>query len=204
MAKPVVVATQMLNSMICSLRPTRAEVSDVSNAVIDHVDAVMLSGETAGGKYPVEAIKVMSNIIRETEKSPFDDLVHGFLGDKKFSVSAAVADAAHEMVKNSGAKAIVAASISGFTARMVARHRPEEKLIVMTNNLKTYNQLSIIWGVESYVLAECENLDQLIDESIQQIKKRNILKKGDKVVIVTGRPHIKKEHVSLVKVEEIR
>ncbi|HDH07687.1 MAG TPA: pyruvate kinase, partial [Candidatus Moranbacteria bacterium] len=203
-AKPVVVATQMLNSMIDNLRPTRAEVSDVSNAVIDHVDAVMLSGETANGKHPVESVSVMSNIIKETEKSPFDDLVHGFLGDKKISISAAVADASHEMAKNSDAKAIIAASLSGLTARMVARHRPDQKLIVMTNNIKTYQQLSIIWGVESYILSECKNLDQLIDKSIKEIKKRKILKKGDKVIIITGRPHIKKEHVSLIKIEEIR
>jgi pyruvate kinase len=202
--KPVIVATQMLDSMIRNPRPTRAEVTDVSNAVIDHADALMLSGESASGKYPVEAVHTMSQIIRRTEKSPFDDLGHGFLSDQKKSVSAAIAQSAHELLKDSGAKAIVVASISGFTARMVTRHRPEKKIFVMTNNEKTHNQLSLVWGVNSFVLPDCKDLDELIDKSIETIKKNKLLKKKDKVVIVAGRPHMKKEHMSLVKVEEIK
>jgi pyruvate kinase len=201
--KPVIVATQMLDSMIRNPRPTRAEVTDVSNAVIDHADALMLSGETASGKYPVEAVHTMTQIIRRTEKSPFDDLGHGFLSDQKESVSAAVAQSAHELLKDSGAKAIVVASISGFTARMITRHRPEQKIFVMTNNEKTHNQLSLVWGARSFVLPDCKDLDELIDKSMEIIKKNKLLKKKDKVVIVAGRPHVKKEHMSLVKVEEI-
>lgn len=201
--KPVIVATQMLDSMIRNPRPTRAEVTDVSNAVIDHADALMLSGETASGKYPVEAVHTMSQIIRRTEKSPFDDLGHGFLSDQKESVSTAIAQSAHELLKDSGAKAIVVASISGFTARMVTRHRPEEKIFVMTNNEKTHNQLALVWGVNSFVLPDCKDLDELIDKSMETIKKNKLLKSKDRVVIVAGRPHVKKEHMSLVKVEEI-
>jgi pyruvate kinase len=202
--KPVIVATQMLDSMIRNPRPTRAEVTDVSNAVIDHADALMLSGETASGKYPVEAVHTMTQIIRRTEKSPFDDLDHGFLGDQKESVSAAVAQSAHELLKDSGAKAIVVASISGLTARMITRHRPEQKIYVMTNNEKTHNQLSLVWGANSFVLPDCKDLDELLDKSMETIKKNKLLKRKDKVVIVAGRPHMKKEHMSLVKVEEIR
>jgi pyruvate kinase len=201
--KPVIVATQMLDSMIRNPRPTRAEVTDVSNAVIDHADALMLSGESASGKYPVEAVHTMSQIIRRTEKSPFDDLAHGFLGDKKLSVSAAIAQSAHELLKDSEAKAIVVASISGLTARMITRHRPEQKIYVMTNNEKTHDQLALVWGVNSFVLPDCKDLDELIDKSIETIKKNKLLKKKDKVVIVAGRPHVKKEHMSLVKVESI-
>lgn len=201
--KPVIVATQMLDSMIRNPRPTRAEVTDVSNAVIDHADALMLSGETASGKYPVEAVHTMSQIIRRTEKSPFDDLGHGFLGDQRDSVSAAIAQSAHELLKDSGAKAIVVASVSGLTARMITRHRPEEKIFVMTNNEKTHNQLALVWGVNSFVLPDCKDLDELIDKSIETIKKNKLLKRKDKIVIVAGRPHLKKEHMSLVKVEEI-
>jgi len=201
--KPAIVATQMLDSMIRNPRPTRAEVTDVSNAVIDHADAVMLSGETASGKYPVESIRMMRKIIERTEESPFDDLEHRFLGDEKMSVSSAIAQSAHELVKDSGAKAIVAASVSGFTARMIARHRPEEKIFVMTNSEKTHNQLTLVWGAESFVLPDCKDLDELIDKSILTLKKNKLLKKKDKVVIVAGRPHVKKEHMSLVKVEEI-
>lgn len=202
--KTVIVATQMLDSMIRNPRPTRAEVTDVSNAVIDHADALMLSGETASGKYPVEAVQTMSQIIRRTEKSPFDDLDHGFLGDQKESVSAAIAQSAHELLKDAGAKAIVVASTSGFTARMIARHRPEQKIFVMTNNEKTHNQLALVWGARSFVLPDCKDLDELIDKSMETIKKNKLLKRKDKVVIVAGRPHVKKEHMSLVKVEEIQ
>jgi pyruvate kinase len=201
--KPVIVATQMLDSMIRNPRPTRAEVTDVSNAVIDHADALMLSGETASGKYPVEAVQTMSQIIKRTEKSPFDDLEHGFLGDQKSSISAAIAQTAHELLKDSRAKAIVVASISGFTARMITRHRPEQKILVMTNNEKTHNQLALVWGVRSYVLSDCDDLDELIDKSMETIRRKKLLGKKDKVVIVAGRPHVKKEHMSLVKVEEV-
>lgn len=202
--KPVIVATQMLNSMIENPRPTRAEVSDVSNAVIDHSDAVMLSGESANGKYPVESVKAMRDIIERTEESPFDDLVHGFLGDQRSSVSAAIAQSAHELSKDSGAKAIIVASVSGFTARMIARHRPQQEIFVITNNEKTHNQLAILWGTESFVLPDCKTLDDLIVRSIDILTKKKLLKKKDRVIIVTGRPHIKKEHMSLVKVEEVR
>ena len=202
-AKPAIVATQMLDSMIRNPRPTRAEVTDVANAVVDHTDAVMLSGETASGKYPAEAVRTMRKIVEKTEESPFDDLRHGFLGDQKFSVSAAVAQSAHELAKDSGAKAIIVASKSGFTARMIARHRPEQDFFVMTNNQKTHNQLTLVWGVQSFVLPDCRDLDELIDKSLETVKKNKLLKKGDRVVIVAGRPHLKKEHMSLVKVEEV-
>lgn len=204
MGKPVIVATQMLGSMIKNSRPTRAEVSDVSNAVVDHADAVMLSEETAMGQHPVAAVRTMREIIEHTEYSPYDDLVHGFLGDAKSSVSSAVADSAHELAKNSNAVAIVVASISGFTARMISRHRPQQSIYVMTNMEKTHNQLSLVWGAESFVLSDSHNLDDLITKSIETIKKKKLVKRGDKVIIVAGRPQMKKEHMSLVKVEEIK
>lgn len=202
--KPVIVATQMLNSMIENPRPTRAEVSDVSNAVVDHADAVMLSGETASGKYPVQAVGTMKKIIERTEESPFDDLVHGFLADSRSSVSLAVANSAHELSKDSGAKAIVVASISGLTARMIARHRPQQAIYVMTNSPKTYYQLTLLWGTESFILPDCRSLEQLIAKSIETLKKKKLIRKKDRIIIVAGRPHVKKEHMSLVKVEEIK
>lgn len=202
--KPVIVATQMLNSMIDNPRPTRAEVSDVSNAVIDHADAVMLSGETANGKYPVETVKTMVKIIKRTEESPFDDLKHGFLGDSQSSVSAAVANSAHELAKDSGAHAIVVASLSGFTARMIARHRSAQNILVVTNSKKTHYQLTLLWGTESFILPDCQTLDALIDEAKRAIIRKKLLNKKDKIIIVTGRPHVKREHMSLVKVEEIK
>jgi pyruvate kinase len=201
---PVIVATQMLNSMIENPRPTRAEVGDVSNAVIDHTDAVMLSGETANGEYPVQSVEIMSEIINNTEKSPFDDLEHGFLGDKNQSASAAIAHGAHELLKDTRSRAIVVASVSGFTARMISRHRPESPIYVMTNNEKTHQQLSLVWGVQTFVLPDVETMDELIDKSVEILKKEKMVKVGEKVIIVAGRPHTTHEHMSLVKVEEVR
>ena len=201
---PVIVATQMLNSMIENPRPTRAEVGDVSNAVIDHADAVMLSGETASGKYPTQAVETMRDIIEKTEESPFDNLQHGFLGDKQDSVSAAIADSAHELVKNTKAKAIVVASVSGFTARMISRHRPENPVFVMTNNEKTHQQLSLVWGAQSFILSDCQTMDELIDKSVDILKKKKSVRAGDKLIIVTGRPHKLRERMSLVKIEMVR
>ncbi len=202
-ATPVIVATQMLNSMIENPRPTRAEVSDVSNAVIDHADAVMLSGETANGKYPIETVHIMKEIITNTEKSPFDFLEHGFLRDEEASVSAAIAHSAHELSKDIHAVAIVAASVSGFTARMITRHRPANHVFVITNNVKTHNQLSLVWGVESFILPECQDLDELIDRSVEALKENKKIKTKDKLVMVAGRPGIAREHMSLIKVEEV-
>ena len=202
-ATPVIVATQMLNSMIENPRPTRAEVSDVSNAVIDHTDSVMLSGETANGKYPAEAVQVMRDIILKTEKSPFDILAHDFLGDKRHSISAAIANGAHELLKDTGAKAIVAASTSGFSARMVARHRPDHPVWVMTNNEKVHYQMSLVWGVETFVLPDCQTLDELIDRSIDTLLKKKLVEAKERVIIVAGRPGASREHMSLVKVEEV-
>jgi len=204
LAKPVIVATQMLNSMIYNSRPTRAEVGDVSNAVIDHADALMLSGETANGKFPIESVKVMKDIIKKTEESPFNFLFHGFLGDINNSLSSSIAHLAHEALKETGAKAIVAASISGFTARMIARHRPKSPIYVMTNNKKTQNQLNLVWGVESFVLPECQNLEELIDRSMETLKKNRLVKPEEKIIIVAGRPGISKEHMSLIKIEEMK
>ena len=200
---PVIVATQMLNSMIENPRPTRAEVSDVSNAVIDHADAVMLSGETANGKYPVEAVTMMKEIITNTEKSPFDFLEHGFLGVKEHSVSAAVIHSTHEIAKNVNALAIVAASLSGFVARMIARHRPANHIFIITNNIQTHNQLSLVWGVESFFQPECKSLDELVDQATETLKANKKIKAKDKLVVVAGRPGITKEHINVVKVEEI-
>jgi pyruvate kinase len=131
-------------------------------------------------------------------------LAHGFLGDRKASISSAIAHLAHELLRDVNAKAIVAASVSGYTARMVARHRPEKTIYVMTNNNKVHNQLSMVWGVESFVLPDCKTLDELIDISIETMKKRKVTKPKDRLVIVAGRPHVAKEHMSLVKIEEVK
>ncbi|MFA7208732.1 MAG: pyruvate kinase [Parcubacteria group bacterium] len=185
-AKTVIVATQMLDSMINNPIPTRAEVSDVTNAVIDHTDAVMLSGESANGKYPVEAVETMTQIIKDTEESPFDDVNEHFEGCCVYSDYASIMHSAHEMAINAEAKAIVLFSESGISARMLAHHRPEQLILVGTHNPKTYQQMSIVWGARAYLL-EKQNREELIDEMISINKNAGRLATGDKVIVILGR-----------------
>jgi pyruvate kinase len=200
--KPVIVATQMLDSMIHNPIPTRAEVSDVSNAVIDHTDAVMLSGETANGKYPLKAIEMMAEIAKNTEDSPFDDINPGFLDGDIFSNYASIIDSAHELAKSSKAKAILVATDSGFTARIMSHHRPEETILVATRNKKTYNQLSIIWGVRAYLFDQENNREKLLELLIEKVKKEGKLSSGNKAVVIFGKLQ-DSDKVQMVGIKEI-
>ena len=182
--KPVIVATQMLNSMIENPRPTRAEVSDVTNAVVDHTDAVMLSGESASGKYPVESVQIMKEIIENTEASPYDDVAQllKLKNDEEFK---SCVKNAYESAKDKNIKAIVLTSVSGFTAQLVSHFRLEKPLLVATNNKKTYNQMSLIWGAEGFYTKE-KDLSKAVDELIESRKLAEGLKTGDNVVAICG------------------
>ncbi len=201
-AKPVIVATQMLESMILSARPTRAEVSDVANAVIDHTDAVMLSGESAYGKYPVESVRMMKSIIMETEKSIFDDVPPHYFKLKHPDVAETIASSVDELVKEKQVKVVVVNSHSGYAARLISRHRPENIIAVLTNNPITQRQLVLSWGVYPFLVPTCRSVDALIKSSVQLVKKEKLAKKNDRVVIYTGQP-LSKEGMSLVKVQTI-
>jgi pyruvate kinase len=187
-AKPVIVATQMLNSMIENPLPTRAEVSDVSNAVCDHADATMLSGESANGKFPVDSVRIMSEIIKNTEESCFDDYVpmHIEVEDHMKREYASFVASAWKMAKKENAGAILAVSFSGFTARAISNYRPERHLFIATESPKVYNQLSLVWGVEPYLLNLRENDHSFVDAIIHKVKKERKIKKGDKIVLVLG------------------
>ncbi|KKQ52075.1 MAG: pyruvate kinase [Parcubacteria group bacterium GW2011_GWD2_38_11] len=199
--KPVIVATQMLDSMINNPRPTRAEVSDVTNAVVDHADAVMLSGESASGKYPVESVRTMKEIIENTEASPFDDVTHLLTlnGEGDFKK---VIKSAYELAKSSNAKAVVLGSASGFTARLFSHFRPEQPMLVVTHNKKTYYQLSLVWGINAKLYDRGEVFREDIDWLIEDAKKEGILNAGDKVVLILGRTP-DGEHIQLVGIKEI-
>jgi pyruvate kinase len=185
--RPVIVATQMLDSMINNPIPTRAEVSDVSNAVIDHTDAVMLSGESASGKFPVEAVKTMSRIITDTEDSVFDDdAVVNMPKDDKDQDYVAIIRSSYSLARNSEAKAIVALTVSGLTARFISHFRPTQKIFVAAMSEKAYNQLSMVWGVKGYFLEEVEK-ESLIEKMLKKLKEKGEIEKGDKVVVVLGR-----------------
>lgn len=199
--KPVIVATQMLDSMIENPRPTRAEVSDVTNAVVDHADAVMLSGESASGKYPIESVRTMKDIIENTEASPFDD-VKIFLeldGQEDFKM---VIKSAYELAKTSSAKAIVLGSASGFTARLFSHFRPEQPMFVVTDNKKTCNQLALVWGIQAKLHNRGGVFREDIDWMIEDAKKSNLLAAGDKVVLVLGRTP-DGEQMRLIGIKEI-
>ncbi len=201
--KPVIVATQMLDSMIKYPRPTRAEVSDVANAVIDHADAVMLSGETAFGRYPEEAVKMMSQIIEETESSIYDNMPASYFSEKKLTVTKAISESVFQLVQEIKAKAIVAATDSGYTARMIARFRPETRIIVLVNQAEVLRQLTLSWGIYPSRMPVCKNLDELMKRAVKMVKEQKLVKSKDKIVIVTGQPVGRSKNMNLVKVQII-
>jgi pyruvate kinase len=200
--KPVIVATQMLKSMTDNPRPTRAEVSDVSNAVIDHADAVMLSEESAMGKYPVETVAMMAEIIGKTEESPYDDMYQTL--DLNFrSEYAAMIRSVYELAKSFGAKAVLLLSMSGYTARLLSHFRPDGKIFVATNNRHTYNELALVWGIDPYLFEDDQHLDTFIERLMQETKKDGKLASGDQVVVFHGRtPDL--DSMKLVGIREIR
>lgn len=201
-AKPVIVATQMLDSMIRNPRPTRAEVSDVANAVIDHTDAVMLSGETATGKYPVKTVRTMAKIIRQTEASKYD-----FMPIKQdvisHSTEEAISSVANILAREVKAKVILVASMSGDTGRVVSRYRTELPTYVSTSDARVLHQMNVSWGVVPFLLPRCATVEELVDRSVGHLKKKRIVKKGSKMIIVAGEPVGVSGGVNLVEIRDV-
>lgn len=202
-AKPVIVATQMLDSMIRNPRPTRAEVSDIANAVIDHTDAVMLSGETASGKHPLESVETMAKVIRETESSHYDDLENPFENKKKQTTDEAVSQVAKILAKDVGAKGILVASMSGDTGRLVSRHRPELPIFVATDDERVQRQLNLSWGVVPFMLPKCQSVEELVERSLGYLKKSKKINKGEDLIIVAGDPVGVSGRVNLVEIRKV-
>lgn len=206
--KPVIVATQMLDSMQENPRATRAEVSDVANAVIDHTDATMLSNETATGKYPVEAVETMVAIIAETEESHYDDLPisEETKQPKKKDgkrIENAVSSLSRLLAERVDAKAIVAASFTGGTGRMISRCRPELPIFVATASPRTARQLNLSWGVLPFLLLPCETIEELVHGAFAALKREKQIAKGDTVVVVAGEPVGAAGHVNVLEVREV-
>lgn len=200
-AKPVIVATQMMQSMTENPRPTRAEVSDVSNAVIDHTDAVMLSEESAAGKYPIETVAMMTEIIEKTEESPFDDL-YQTLHLNFQSADATMIRSVYELAKSFGTKAILLFSLSGTTARLLSHFRPESEILVATNSQQTWNELALVWGITPY-LFEDGKIETFAQHTMEAAKKDGLLSRGDKVVVFHGKTP-DQETLKLVGIREVR
>lgn len=199
--KPVIVATQMLDSMIRNPRATRAEISDVANAVIDHADATMLSGETASGAHPIDAVKTMAATIIETEKSSYDDVVPEIRESKDPEV--ALTNIASILGRASHAKAIVVTSLSGESVRYVSRERPEQPIYAITTSDRVVRQLNLSWGVRGFVVPKIDTVPELIDASIELLKKEQYIATGDEVVIVAGEPLGTSGSVNLVELRKI-
>lgn len=202
--KPVVTATQMLESMIFNPRPTRAEVSDVANAIYDSTSAIMLSGETAVGKYPIETVRRMKSIVREAE-ADFNYRV--FFEQRSqhdyHDISSSVSLAAVKTAYSANARAIFAFTVSGGTARLVSRLRPEMPIIALTPNVKIYHQLSFNWGVIPVHCPNCTNSRDAVAAASSFAAKAGIISFGDVVVITAGAPFGKKGSTNMMLVENI-
>jgi pyruvate kinase len=188
--KPVITATQMLESMINSPVPTRAEVSDVANAILDGTDAIMLSEETTLGQFPVKAVQMMTKIAERIEN---DSQYRTLVTSRKYSdpikrTSDAVGNGVMEVAKESGAKVIVALTDRGFAARMISRYKPEQKILALTPNDKTKNQLALSYGCVPLVCKKFGQINEVIKEAKALTLKSKMAVKGDKIVIVFGLP----------------
>lgn len=204
--KPVITATQMLQSMVEHPRPTRAEASDVANAILDGTDAVMLSGETATGKFPVEAVQMMCNIAEITEGAfPYELWRQRRQQDQggTDSVSEAISAASCEVARQVKARAIVSTTTSGYTAQQIARHRPATAVIAATPSPYTQRKLALVWGVECYLIPDFSDTDTMLAHAVIAMRAYE-LKQGDKLVITAGIPFGSSGTTNLIQVHEIK
>ena len=189
LGRPVITATQMLESMITHPRPTRAEASDVANAILDGTDAVMLSAETAAGQYPRLAVEAMARIITEIESKP-----RGFRRDERqqreiavsteFAIAAACSAAANML----GSPCIIVVTKSGFSARIVASHRPDVPIVSLTDSPRTYRQLALVWGVMPELVQTLSSYEQMVSHGLVSAQQRGVARPGDRVVVTAGVP----------------
>ncbi|MFF5564791.1 pyruvate kinase [Streptomyces sp. NPDC012623] len=188
-AKPVIVATQMMESMITNSRPTRAEASDVANAILDGADAVMLSAESSVGAYPIETVKTMSKIVVAAEEELLSKGLQPLVpGKKPRTQGGSVARAACEIADFLGGKALVAFTQSGDTARRLSRYRTEQPILAFTTDESTRNQLALSWGVESFIVRWVSSTDEMVDLVDEELLKLQRYNEGDAMIITAGSP----------------
>ncbi|MGQ9463828.1 MAG: pyruvate kinase [Candidatus Fervidibacter sp.] len=201
---PVITATQMLESMMDSPRPTRAEASDVANAILDGTDAVMLSGETAVGKYPVETVTVMDKIASAAEEEFFrQHPVYEGRAEGEPTIAHAVSGAACLAASDVNAKAIIVFTQSGFTALLVSKRRPKTPIIAFTPDEKVLRKLSLFWGVTPKLLPFTESTDKLLSLMDERLLFEGLVKEGDIVVIIAGIPLPAKGKANFVKIHQV-
>jgi pyruvate kinase len=202
--KPTIVATQMMESMITNFSPTRAEVNDVANAVLDGADAVMLSGETSVGKFPVEVIKAMSKIVLEIEKN--DEIYHKEevpeRSEDRF-ISDSICFNATRLAQRVSAKAIITMTFSGYTAYKISSQRPKSDIFVFTENRQILTQLNLVWGVKGYFYDKLGSTDQTIVDCQNYLKDKGLVNPGDYVINVASVPIEEKGKSNMVKLSQI-
>lgn len=204
-SKPVITATQMLSSMVDSPRPTRAEASDVYNAIIDGTDAVMLSNESAAGKYPVAAVETMATIAAIAEQNIWHsrsdewDIKSG----GKEAASDAVSEATYHISETLNPRAIVTTTLTGYTARRVASQRPRTPILCVTPNQVTYRRMSLVWGVLPLLVPHFDTIDEMIDIITKTAYEEELVRRGDTVIIIAGVPFGLGGQTNLLKIHEI-
>ncbi|HSX24799.1 MAG TPA: pyruvate kinase, partial [Candidatus Andersenbacteria bacterium] len=185
-------------------RPTRAEVSDVANAVIDHTDAVMLSGESAMGKYPVQTVRMMAEIIEQTEESSLDDMPANITPLIDNSLASAVAASAVNLARSIQASAILVTTGSGYSARHIARLRPEMPVYAATESPRVFRQLLLCWGVQPILIDGYHEPEQMVEESLKILVAQQAFDRGERIVVMSG---LKKEsesgYESTIRVREL-
>ncbi|HEX2780113.1 MAG TPA: pyruvate kinase [Gemmatimonadaceae bacterium] len=211
LGKPVITATQMLESMVTHPRPTRAEASDVANAIIDGTGAVMLSAETAAGAFPRLAVEAMTRIITEVEthahpvaalsaESPVEEEIRGDGRTKTEDAIAAATAAAAEMV---GAPCVVVFTKSGFTARVVSSFRPTVPILTLTDSERTYRQLALVWGVLPELVPHCDTYEEMVLHALEAVRRRGLATTGDRVIVTAGVPFDTPGATNMLKVEKV-
>jgi pyruvate kinase len=206
LGRPVITATQMLESMIENPRPTRAEASDVANAILDGTDAVMLSAETAAGAYPRLAVEAMRRIITQVELHPPTTVVHRrSMRDQtgEIPTEVAIAAATTAAVEMLHAPLVVVFTKSGFSARTVSSHRPGVSILVLTDQPRTFRQLALVWGVIPALVPHCDNYEEMMSRAKDVVVARKLAAKGDRIIVTAGVPFDTPGTTNLLKVETV-
>lgn len=202
--KPVITATQMLDSMQRNPRPTRAEASDVANAIFDGTDAIMLSGETAAGKYPVESVLTMSCIAEKAESAfEYREILLKKSAKQQVTITDAIGQAVANTALDLQAKAIISSTQTGYTARMVSKYRPQAPIVAVTSSEQVMRSLALVWGVTPIKGEQATSTDEMFDAAINGCLKTGIVAKGDLVIITAGVPTSCAGSTNLVKVSQV-
>jgi len=204
-SKPVITATQMLSSMVASPRPTRAEASDVYNAIIDGTDAVMLSNESAAGRFPVAAVETMATIAAIAEQNIWRTQSDEWkmTGERMEAVSDAISESTYHISEALNPRAIVTTTISGYTARRVARQRPRTPILCVTPNPETYRLMALVWGVYPLLVPQFNTIDEMIAVITQTTIDEQLVRRGDTLVIIAGVPFGVGGQTNLLKIHTV-